>query len=133
MRDFAKLTIWRLLPVLLVSLAAGLWFNDVQDGGQYVARNLVPLALLVLLSAFVLYRGDGRWAGAGKRFPMGVVGYAIPALGLALYLHYAYSINLNDMFTDAIFPDRIFQSLPVYTSVAGGIGFAIGWIAGRNV
>ena len=133
MRDIAKLTIWRLLPVVLVSLAAGIWFNDVQDGGQYVARNLVPLALLVLLSAFVLYRGDGRWAGAGKQLPMGVVGYSIPALGLALYLHYAYSINLNDMFTDAIYPDRIFQYLPVYTSVAGGIGFAIGWIAGRNV
>jgi hypothetical protein len=133
MRDIARLTIWRLLPVLMVSLAAGLWFNDVQDGGQYVARNLVPLALLVLLSAFVLYRGDGRWAGAGKRLPMGVVGYAIPALGLALYLHYAYSINLNDMFTDTIYPDRIFQYLPIYTGVAGGIGFAIGWIVGRNV
>lgn len=133
MRDIAKRTTWRLLPVLMVSLAAGFWFNDVQDGGQYVARNWVPLALLVMLSAFVLYRGDGRWAGAGKRLPMGVVGYAIPALGLALYLHYAYSINLNDMFTDAIYPDRIFQYLPVYTSGAGGIGFAIGWIAGRNV
>ena len=133
MRDIVRPTIWRLLPVLMVSLAAGLWFNDVQDGGQYVARNWVPLALLVLLSAFVLYRGDGRWAGAGKRLPMGVVGYSIPALGLALYLHYAYSINLNDMFTDAIYPDRIFQFLPVYTIVAGGIGFAIGWIAGRNV
>ena len=133
MRDIVRPTIWRLLPVLMVSLAAGLWFNDVQDGGQYVARNWVPLALLVLLSAFVLYRGDGRWAGAGKRLPMGVVGYSIPALGLSLYLHYAYSINLNDMFTDAIYPDRIFQFLPVYTIVAGGIGFAIGWIAGRNV
>jgi hypothetical protein len=37
------------------------------------------------------------------------------------------------MFTDAEFPDRIFQFLPVYTTVAGGIGFAIGWIVGRNV
>lgn len=133
MQNAAKFTIWRLLPVLMATLAAGFWFNEVQDGGQYVLRNLVPLAVLVLLAAYVLYRGDGRWAGSGKRLPLGVVGYAIPALGLALYLHYAYSVNLNDMFTDATFPDRVFQYLPVYTGVAGGIGFAIGWIVGRNV
>jgi hypothetical protein len=65
--------------------------------------------------------------------PLGVLGYAIPALGLAAYLHYAYSVNLNDMFTDAVYPDRVFRYLPFYTVVAGGIGFAIGWIVGRNV
>lgn len=126
-------TIWRLLPVLLVSIAAGVWFNDVQEGGPHVVRNLIPLLLLVVLSALTLYTGNGKWAGSGKRLPFGVVGYAIPALGLALYLHYAYSINLNGMFTDAAFPDRVFQYLPYYTVVAGGIGFAIGWIVGRNV
>ncbi len=36
------------------------------------------------------------------------------------------------MFTDARFPDRVFRYLPLYTLVAGGIGFAIGWIVGRN-
>jgi len=129
----AKFTIWRLLPVLLVSIAAGFWFNHVQEGGPHVFRNLIPLLLLVLLSAMTLYAGKGKWAGSGKRLPLGVVGYAIPALGLALYLHYAYSINLNGMFTDAAFPDRVFHYLPYYTVVAGGIGFAIGWIVGRNV
>ena len=133
MQDVAKFTIWRLLPVLLVSVAAGFWFNDVQEGGQYVARNLIPLVVLVLLAAYVLYRGDGQWGGAGKRLPLGIVGYAIPALGLALYLHYAYSVNLNNMFTDSAYPDRIFQYLPVYTGIAGGIGVAIGWMLGRNV
>jgi hypothetical protein len=128
-----KFTIWRLLPVIFVSVAAGFWFNDVQQGGPHVLRNLLPLVLLVLLSAVTLYLGGGRWAGTGKRLPLGVVGYAIPALGLALYLHYAYSINLNGMFTDAAFPDRVFHYLPYYTVVAGGIGFAIGWIVGRNV
>jgi hypothetical protein len=122
----------RLLPVVLVSVAAALWFNDVQQGGPYVLRNLVPLALLVLLCALVLFLGKGRWGGKGKCLPLGVVGFSIPALGLTLYLHYAYSINLNDMFTDAIYPDRVFRYLPVYTIVAGGIGFAIGWIVGRN-
>jgi hypothetical protein len=133
MTDVIKLTVWRLLPVILVSIAAAFWFNDVQAAGPYVLRNLVPLAILVLLSAFVLYRGGGHWGGSGKRLPLGVLGYAIPALGLAAYLHYAYSVNLNDMFTDAVYPDRVFRYLPFYTVVAGGIGFAIGWIVGRNV
>ena len=133
MTDVIKLTAWRLLPVILVSVAAAFWFNDVQAAGPYVLRNLVPLAILVLLSAFVLYRGGGQWGGSGKRLPLGVLGYAIPALGLAAYLHYAYSVNLNDMFTDAAYPDRVFRYLPFYTVVAGGIGFAIGWIVGRNV
>ena len=128
-----RLIILRLLPVVLVSLAAALWFNDVQQGGPYVMRNLLPLLLLVLLSALTLFYGEGRWGGTGKRLPLGVVGFAIPALGLTIYLHYAYSINLNDMFTDAVYPYRVFRYLPVYTIVAGGIGFAIGWIIGRNV
>ena len=128
-----KLTVWRLLPVFLVTIAAAFWFNDVQQGGPYVARNLVPLALLVLLSAMTLFRGEGEWAGSGKRLPLGVIGYAIPALGLALYLHYAYSVNLNGLFTGATDPGQLFRFLPVYTLVAGGIGFAIGWIVGKNV
>jgi hypothetical protein len=132
-RNRFRLIVLRLLPVVLVSVAAAFWFNDVQQGGPYVLRNLIPLALLVVLSGLVLYLGNGQWGGSGKRLPLGIVGYAIPALGLALYLHYAYSINLNDMFTDAAYPDRVFRYLPVYTIVAGGIGFAIGWIVGRNV
>lgn len=124
---------WRLLPVVLVTAAAAFWIHDVQDGGSYVLRNYVPLVILLSLAAATLYRGGGSWSGAGMRMPLGTIGFAIPALGLSLYLHYAYSINLNEMFTDAEEPDRVFRYLPAYTSVAGGIGFAIGWIVGRNV
>ena len=133
MRNPQKLMLWRLLPVVLITAAAALWFNDVQQGGPYVVRNLIPLVLLVLLSGLTLYRGNGNWSGTGMRLPLGVVGYAIPALGLSLYLHYAYSVNLNDMFTDASYPDQVFRYLPIYTVIAGGIGFVIGWIVGRNV
>ncbi len=128
-----KTLVVRLLPVVLVAVAAGLWFADVQQGGPWVARNLAPLAALVVLSYLTLRRGDGRWTGAGMRMPLGTLGFAIPALGLAAYLHYAYAINLKDMFSDAQYPDRVFRFLPLYTLVAGGIGFAIGWIVGRNV
>jgi len=133
MKAQQKYTVLRLSPVVLVVVAAGFWFVDVQQGGPWVARNLVPLAALVVLSYITLKRGGGRWSGAGMRMPLGTLGFAIPALGLTAYLHYAYSINLNNMFGDAEYPDRVFRYLPAYTLVAGGIGFAIGWIAGRNL
>ena len=128
-----KFFVVRLLPVILLALAAGFWFVDVQQGGPWAARNLLPLLVLVLLSALSLHKGDGRWSGRGMKLPLGTLGFAIPALGLSAYLHYAYAVNLNDMFSDAEYPDRVFRFLPAYTLVAGGIGFAIGWIVGRNV
>ena len=128
-----KFLVVRLLPVILLATAAGFWFVDVQQGGPWTARNLLPLLVLVLLSALSLHKGDGRWSGRGMKLPLGTLGFAIPALGLSAYLHYAYAVNLNDMFSDAEYPDRVFRFLPAYTLVAGGIGFAIGWIVGRNV
>ncbi|MEL7187390.1 MAG: hypothetical protein AAFN50_13315 [Pseudomonadota bacterium] len=124
---------WRLAPVLFIVLAAGFWFYDVQGGGPHIFRNLLPLAMLVALAWFTLFKGGGAWSGAGACWPLATLGFAVPVLGLGIYLHYAYSVNLNDMFTDAAYPDRIFRYLPVYTIGAGGIGFAIGWIVGRNV
>ena len=50
-----------------------------------------------------------------------------------MYLHYAYSVNLNGLFSDAQQPEQLFRFLPAYTMFAGGIGFAIGWIVGRKV
>ena len=124
---------FRLAPVAMLALAAGFWFNDVQSGGPHVLRNLLPLVVLVALAALTLHRGHGEWRGRGMRLPLGTLGYAIPALGLSLYLHYAYSVNLNDMFGDAAYPMRVFQYLPYYTIGAGLVGFVIGWIIGRNV
>ncbi|MDH3303884.1 MAG: hypothetical protein OEM50_02655 [Gammaproteobacteria bacterium] len=123
----------KLLPVLLVILAAASWFAFVQEGGPYLVGNLVPLLVLLLLALLTLYRGGGKWSGTGMCMPLGTLGFAVPALGLSLYLHFAYSVNLNDLFSESRFPERVFRYLPVYTLVAGGIGFAIGWIVGRNV
>ncbi len=123
----------RLLAPALILLAAGLWFGDVQQGGPWLLWNLAPLAVLFLLCGYVLHRGGGRWSGAGAQWPLAVLGFAIPALGLSAYLHYAYAVNLNGLFTDARYPWRVFRYLPLYTFGAGAIGFAIGWIVGRNV
>lgn len=123
----------RLLPVLLVTIAAAVWFNYVQGSGPFVLRNLAPLALLVILASITLWRGNGSWTGSGWRLPLGTVGFAIPALGLSLYLHYAYLVNLNDLFGNVTDPMQLFRFLPAYTLVAGVIGFAIGWIIGKNI
>jgi len=128
-----RLMLVRLLPLGLLLVAAAVWINDVQEGGPYVLRNLIPPLLVFVLAAITLRRGRGTWTGAGWRLPLGTFGYAVPALGLSVYLHYAYAVNLNGLFTDAANPGQLFRFLPAYTLVAGGIGFAIGWIVGKNV
>ena len=128
-----RLILVRMAPLVLLVAAAALWIHDVQAGGPYVLRNLVPPGIMLALAALTLWRGGGYWTGSGWRLPLGTLGYAVPALGLSVYLHYAYAVNLNDMFTDADHPEQLFRFLPIYTVVAGGIGFAIGWIVGKNV
>lgn len=128
-----RLIFIRVLPVLLLVAAAAASFNAVQQGGPYVLRNLLPLALLLLLSVLTVWHGKGTWTGSGWRLPLGTLGFAIPTLGLTAYLHYAYAVNLNDMFSGAEEPLRLFRFLPYYTVLAGAIGFAIGWIAGRKL
>ena len=128
-----NLILIRLLPVLLIVTAATAYMVDVEGRDAYGIRNAAPLILLVVLSAVTLLRGEGSWIGAGWRWPLATLGFAIPALGPSLYLHYAYSVNLNGMFDAAESPLALFRFLPYYTTVAGGIGFAIGWIAGRNL
>lgn len=128
-----RLLLVRLLPVVMLVVAAAAWINEVEDGGPYVVRNLVPPVVMLLLAALTLQRGAGTWSGSGWRLPLGTLGFAVPALGLSMYLHYAYAVNLNDLFTGATNPAELFRFLPLYTLVAGAIGFAIGWIVGKNV
>jgi len=128
-----RLMFVRLLPIVMLVVAAAVWINDVQGGGPYVMRNLVPPFVLVILAVITLQRGAGTWSGAGWKLPLGTLGFAVPALGLSVYLHYAYAVNLNGLFTGASNPGELFRFLPLYTLVAGAIGFAIGWIAGKNV
>lgn len=128
-----RLIVIRLLPVALLITATGFWFNEVQGAGPWIVRNLAPPAIVLLLAAITLWRGNGRWTGSGWRLLLGTAGFAVPALGLSLYLHYAYSVNLNDMFRGTQDSGQLFRFLPFYTSGAGGIGFAIGWIVGRNL
>ena len=47
MQDRLRLTAIRVLPLLLLTIAAAAWFNDVQQGGPYVLRNLLPPAVLL--------------------------------------------------------------------------------------
>ena len=133
MSPVAKMTLVRLLPVLLVIAAAMTYAASIERGDAYLLRNLIPMLAIVVLSIVTLVRGKGRWTGAGWRLPLGTIGFALPALGLSMYLHYGYSIDLHGMVSESVFPQELFRYLPLYTSIAGAIGFAIGWIAGKNV
>jgi len=122
----------RLAPAVFVTAAAIAYVLHVEGDNAYAARNLAPMIVFLALAAITLYRGGGRWTGAGLRWLLGTLGFAIPALGLSLYLHYGFANDLDGMYSEAIYPKELFRFLPVYTMVAGAIGFAIGWIAGRN-
>ena len=128
-----SLILIRLLPVLFITVAATAYIMDVEGPDAYAARNTMPVLVLLILSALTLLRGKGNWATAGWSWPLGTIGFAIPALGLSLYLHHAYSIELDSLFGESRQPQELFRYMPIYTVVAGGIGFAIGWIVGRNV
>jgi len=123
----------RLLPVLSLTLAAVAYVFHIEGADTYLWRNVLPMVITLALAYVTLKRGAGRWTGSGWCWPLGTLGFAIPAIGLSLYLHYGYATDMHGMYSDAIYPQELFRFLPMYTIVAGGLGFAIGWIAGRNV
>lgn len=133
MRSAAALIAFRMLPVIFVIVAAIFYVVYVEGDAAYPLRNALPMLAVVVLALTTLVRGAGSWTGAGWRWPLGTIGFAIPAVGLSLYLHYGFSVDLNGMLSESVYPRELFRFLPFYTCVAGGIGFAIGWIVGRNV
>lgn len=133
MKSLASLIIVRLLPVLFAVAAAIAYVLYVEGDDAYAIRNTLPILAVLALALLTLRIGNGHWAGSGWRWPLGTLGFAIPALGLSLYLHYGYSVDLHGMYSESVYPRELFRYLPLYTSFAGCIGFAIGWIAGRSV
>jgi len=133
MSKVSKQILLRLLPVLFIIAAATYFAASVERGDAYLLRNILPMLAIVVLSFITLVRGKGHWTGAGWRLPLGTLGFALPALGLSMYLHYGYSVDLDGMVSESVFPQELFRYLPLYTSIAGAIGFAIGWIVGKNV
>jgi len=123
----------RLSPVLFIAFSAMIYVLKVEAGVAYPFRNLVPMLIVVALAVITLVKGGGLWTGAGWRWLLGTTGFAIPAIGLSIYIHYGYDVDLNGMVSESVYPTEVFRYLPIYTTIAGGIGFAIGWIAGRNV
>jgi len=133
MRTSVAVFLVRLSPVVFVTLAAMIYVLHIEAGVAYPFRNLAPMFVVIALAAVALTKGHGHWTGAGWRWPLATLGFAIPALGLSIYLHYGYASDLHGMYSESVFPEEVFRYLPVYTMFAGAIGFAIGWIVGRNV
>lgn len=131
MSGHGRKLVLRLGPLLLALLLLGYWFREVETDAEWLLRNFVPLLLVAVLAMLTLQRGGGTWTGNGWRMPLGLLGFAIPTIGLSAYLHYAASVNLDNMFANGY--GELFRFLPIYTIGAGSIGFIIGWIVGRNV
>lgn len=123
----------RALPVILFVSAAIFYVWHVEGQDAYALRNAAPMIIVVLLTLVTLYQGHGLWAGNGWRWPLGTLGFAVPALGLSLYLHYGFATDLHGMASESVYPQELFRYLPAYTIFAGAIGFVIGWIVGRNI
>lgn len=122
----------RLSPAVFIAVAAMIYVLKIEAGVAYPFRNLMPMLVFILLAALTLRAGGGRWTGAGLRWLLGTLGFAIPAIGLSMYLHYGYSTDMHGMYSESVYPHEVFRYLPIYTMVAGAIGFAIGWIVGRS-
>ncbi len=133
MKSLTSLIAVRMLPVLFVIGAAIAYISSVEGDDAFATRNTLPMIVVLGLALLSLRMGKGYWAGSGWQWPLGTLGFAVPALGLSLYLHYGYSVDLDGMYSESVYPRELFRYLPLYTSIAGAIGFAIGWIAGRNV
>jgi hypothetical protein len=133
MKSKASLIVVRLLPVAFIVAASIAYVLYVEGDHVYVLRNTLPMLFVFALASLSLSIGNGHWAGSGWRWPLGTLGFALPAVGLSLYLHYGYSIDLHGMYSESVYPRELFRYLPYFTSFAGCIGFAIGWIAGRNI
>ncbi len=120
-----------LVAALAVVCLAFIVYVESADG--YIFRNAVPLLMLLLLSALALRKGGGTWTGAGWRWPLATLGFAVPTVGLSIYLHFGYLIDRDGIVSGSLRPEMLFAYLPIYTLFAGCIGLSIGWIIGRNV
>ena len=114
MKGSIRLAIFRLLPVLFIAAGAIAYVYYVEGPDTYAPRNSVPILLVVLLAALTLYMGGGRWAGQGYRWPLGTLGFAVPAIGLSMYLHYGFATDLDGMFRPVAVSAG---SIPLFTPV----------------
>jgi len=133
MQGNIRLVLIRMLPITFIIAAALFYAKSVEPTNIYLWRNFLPMLTVILLAFITLVRGGGRWTGNGWRWPLGIAGFFVPAVGLSMYLHYGYSVDMDGMVSGSIYPQELFRFLPWYTGGSGMIGFAIGWIAGKNI
>ncbi len=122
-----------LFPPLILLAGAAAVILTVERFGAFAFRNLLPLAVTLSLVVWTLADAGWRWRRALRRRILATAGFAVPAVGLSLYLHLGLALDWGGMASRARTPELLFRFLPYYTIGAGCIGFAIGWIIGRNL
>ncbi len=123
----------RALTVAAPLAAAALFVIAVQGPRPTVLWNLAPLILTLVLALLALGINAGRWWQPDSRWPLAAAGFAVPAVGLTLYLHALWHYDINATRSSALATNSLFVYLPIYALLAGAIGFALGFRIGREV
>ncbi|MEM8983060.1 MAG: hypothetical protein AAGC71_08545 [Pseudomonadota bacterium] len=123
----------RLTIVALPLLAVGAGIVVIEHGLGTSARNIAPLFIVLLGAAVALWRNNGRWWHPEARWILMTIGFAVPSVGLSLYLHYRWALDIDAVRTSARNVRLLFAWLPAYTLFAGAIGAALGHIVGRQL
>lgn len=113
-------------------IALALFMRVAQADSGYLLRNLLPLLMAGGLLSAHLTRNRGQWLGSRPRWGIASLGFAAVVVGLNTYVHVLWFYDVDALRTLATQPRLLFRFLPAYTVLAAGIGFAIGWIIGRN-
>ena len=123
----------RAATLALPLAAVGVFIAEVETGLDTTLRNLAPLLLTLGLGVIALVRNRSDWWQPDARWPLATLGFALPAVGLSLYLHVLWHYDVDGLASKARDPRLLFAWLPLYTLLAGAIGAALGLIVGRQL
>ncbi|MEM1261191.1 MAG: hypothetical protein AAGH76_02215 [Pseudomonadota bacterium] len=123
----------RLAIVVAPLAAAALYIADVERGLGTALRNIAPLFVVLLGALVTLWRNGGSWWQPETRWLLMTIGFAVPSVGLSLYLHHRWALDIDAVRSSARNPRLLFVWLPVLTVVSGAIGAALGRIVGRQL
>lgn len=122
----------RLLTLALPLAAIVVFMREVQEPAIYLSRSILCMLLAFVLPAVALLRNGGNWLLPKLPYALASWFFFFVVLGLNTYVHALWFYDVDAIRSAATQPAMLFRYLPFYTVLAGGIGFAIGWIIGVN-
>lgn len=110
-----------LIPVLL-ALFVFIWFAEGVLLNPFAIWNAAPLVICPVLYARAVARSD-------RRQVWGALGFLLGSMAISMSFHIAWLLNLDEIRTGSSTSALVLLFIPIYACVAGGAGFAFGWLA----